>query len=180
MSEKKTSKSNSSDIEEEINKNVRPLTDDDVDEEKKMWIKLNPKELDEVLNNFSNYLNKLLNMAKQQAKEEDDIVELDRVRRIMNLINNDEKFVRVKDKVWTVREKIFNKDTDFFLKRDYSGLIKKDKKQKMIETIVCIVKTKFIELPKDHQDQFWDIGKNLVFWVAKYRKLLENAGYELH
>lgn len=163
-------------VEEEIKNNVRPLTDDDVDEEKKSWIKLDLKELDKILNEFSNELNKLLNMAKQQATDDVDIVELDRVKRILNLIDKDEKFVRVKDKVWAVREKIFDKDMDFFMNRDYSGLIKKDRKQKMIETIVIIVKTKFKTLPVEHQNLFWSLGERLVYCVARYNKLFENAG----
>ncbi len=77
---------------------------------------------------------------------------------------------RCKDKIWGAREYIKNENSDYFLKRDYSNLIKKDKREGFITSIVSIIKDGWNTLYDEERDQVWAKTKLMLKCVAIYEK----------
>jgi hypothetical protein len=153
-------------------KAAAPLTEDQVEAIRKRLANADPTELNKIFNTQTQVINATLQMAIKQTDEEDEIVELEHVKRIINMAPADELFIRSKDKIWAVRKHILNKDATFFLNKDYKSLIKKDKNQSMIETLVSIIKERYVALSHEDQEQYWLKGIKLLQLVASYKKLV--------
>jgi hypothetical protein len=155
---------------------VRPLTDDDVDAEMRTLDKVKDKAaLNDIFTNFKRSLLTMINVSENQTTLESEKIELARIKRLLIILPEYEVFMRVKDKVWAVKDRIMNKDAEFFLNRDYSHLIKKDAKQAMIETLISIVKNKYFTLAEEHQNFYWGKGLELLKLIIAYKKLLRDA-----
>jgi predicted choloylglycine hydrolase len=149
---------------------IKPLTDADVAQTIKRIADADANELNDIYNKYANAILSILTMGQKQTKDEDELVELDRLKRIINLTPSDERFIRTKDKVWAVREHIINKNAKFFIERDYSAAIKKDHNQGFIETLISIIKYKFTQLTKTEQDFYWKKAAILLNCVARFKK----------
>lgn len=151
------------------------MTDDDVDRIQGRVNKLSNKEIDEVnklCTSFHQALVGLVTTARSFTKEDEELVEIDRIKRLLAILPQFEVFVRAQGRIWTFRNKIVDKDMDFFLGIDYSGAIKRDHKQRMIETIIEIVKEKFPKLPESERETFWQKVILLLNYTAKFRKVV--------
>lgn len=151
---------------------ARTLTDDDVAEMQKRISQANPDVINDIYRRYSDCLNGLISLAREQTTDETEIVELERLKRIINLAPIDERFIRSKDKIWNVREHIINKDSKFFMERDYSANIKKDHNQTFIETIIEITKDKFTTLSDKEKDFYWKKAATLLNCVVRFKKEL--------
>lgn len=151
---------------------VAPLSEKDIEDQKKRLLNANPDELSKIYNTCSQVINSMLVMVIKQTNDEEDIVEVERLKRVINLAPVDERFLRSKDKIWAAREHILNKNADWFLNRDYKGLIKKDHNQSMIETIVSLVKERYNSLSQEDQNRYWEKATMLLNNVARFKKLL--------
>jgi CII-binding regulator of phage lambda lysogenization HflD len=160
---------------DEIDAGVTTMSEDDVSSELKKLAKVDPKVLNDIYNTHAQLINAIVAMVKKQLKDEEDIVEIEHLQRVLNLAPLDEKFIRTKDKIWAVREHLIKKNAKFFLDRDYSKQIKKDHNQVMMETLVNLVKIQFNSLSAEDQDFYWQKGNMLLVNVCKYYKLLETA-----
>lgn len=151
-----------------------PMTDDDVNKTIARMATLDGKQISEICDGYVRQIKILINTVKKilhPTDDEDEIVELDRVLRLIGLIASDEIFIRSKDKIWHARQHILNKNADWFIKRDYSKNIKKDHKQVMIETIIRIVRVRYPKLSPAEQEQYWIKAIGLLSLVAKFKKL---------
>jgi hypothetical protein len=154
---------------------IKPLDEADIDKLKKKISSLPDETLDvlnKMYNNYSQIISSLIITILKQTKDEDDIVEIERVKRIISLAPGDEIFFRSKDKVWGARVHILHKNADWFLNRDYKHLIKKDSKQVMIETLLNFVKRLYKELSSDEKDKYWIIAAKLLNLVANFKKIV--------
>lgn len=151
---------------------ARPLTDDDVDEMRKRIAKCDPDKLNDIYNKYSQTLNGMITFCEKQTKDEEEIIEISGIRRLINLAPIDERFLRTKDKIWQVRNHILAKDAEYFINKDYKNLIKKDKKQTMIETLVGMVKRKYVTLQPEIKEKYWEKAYKLLGIVAQYKKLV--------
>lgn len=154
---------------------VKPLSEDDIDAIRNKISKLDTANLTKVTDLFVKYhqhLNNVIHLVRKQSSDEDDIVEIERVKRLMGLCPTDELFYRTKDKVWAARNKILNKDLAWFMNRNYSQLIKKDSKQVMIETLIGLVKEKSSELTPEELDNYWKKGFELLIVIGAYKKIV--------
>ena len=111
-------------------------------------------------------------MAKSQTTDDLEIVELERIKRLINFTPKDEKFIRSKGKVWAVRDHILNKDAKYFLEKDYSTIIKKDHNQAMLETLVELIKEKFENMNDKEQNFYWQKAALLLNCVVRYKRLI--------
>jgi len=111
-------------------------------------------------------------MALSQADDEYEIVQIEQLKRIMALCPIEEKFIRSKDKIWKVRKHLITKDYDFFVKRNYSKMIKEDGNQSFLITLVEIVKSAFIGMSDEERDKYWVEGARLLNYVAQYKKAI--------
>jgi hypothetical protein len=151
-----------------------PMSDEDAANAVARLSTLNSQQISKICDGFSQQLVKLINILKKtlnQKTDEMELVELDRLLRLIKLIPSDEVFIRIKDKLWAARDHILAKNSDWFLNRDYSRLIKKDKKQTMIETIINVVKIKYNALSIEEREFYWTAVFNLLNTVSVFKKL---------
>lgn len=152
----------------------KPLTDDDINASKAKLASLDGKKINEICDGYTRQIKLLINTAKKtlnKKDDEDEIVELERLARLVALLPSDEIFLRSKDKIWHTRKQILDKNVEWFMNRDYSKNIKKDQKQTMIETIIKVVRRKFVALSEDEKDQYWMKAIELLRLVAEFKKL---------
>ena len=154
----------------------RALSDDDVNQE---IIKLRRYPVDEVnsiLEDFSNCLTSLITTAIKHCCDEEDEIQLTAIRKIVVLLPLEEKFIRVKGKIWNidVRKSIMKQDATYFMEKDYSKNIKKDDNQEFIENLIMTIKTRFQELSLDDQLTYWKISMKMLQSVARFKRLEEN------
>lgn len=69
---------------------------------------------------------------------------------------------RCQPKIWDAADKIKNHDADYFLKRDYSKLIKNDERTKMIYGIVNAIKTGWNSLYPYEKNYIWSMSELLL------------------
>jgi hypothetical protein len=150
---------------------VSPMTDADVNNVRKRLTLLDEKEMNYIIDTYSQIIKGVLTLAMKNTKDEDEIVELERLKRIINLAPKDELFIRSKDKVWAARKRVIDRDINWFLNRDYSKLIKRDSKQVMIETLINIAKNSYLKLDADEQEMYWQKGFKVLQIVAQYKKI---------
>ncbi len=133
-----------------------------------------PNELNDIFNKFAQTINNIITLVLKQTPKEDieDIVEIERLKRIINLLPIDERMYRCKDKIWMARNQLIEKDHEWFYNRSFKHLIKKDAKQVMIETLMGMVRRKFKTLSKEEQDIYWDLLHKMLHLVARYKKLV--------
>lgn len=151
------------------------LTDDDVLAMQKKLVNVDPKQLNEIYNTYKQTLNSMLAIAKEQAKmenEEDDIITIEHICRVLNLSPVDEVFIRSKEKIWHHQDKIINKDAEYFMEKNYSAMIKKDKNQAFLESLISIIKSKFKNLTKQQQNIYWAKSAALLNCVVRFKKLV--------
>lgn len=152
---------------------ANPLTDRDVENLMQKVARADAKLITPIFNEYNNVLNSILSMMRKQAVDEEDIVEVDRAKRIIGLCPMEEKLFRTKDKIWNVRNQILNKDLNFFMTNDYSGMIKNDQNRAFIEAMIEIIKENFIELTKKEQDFYWSKFTKLLHLVAKFKEIIK-------
>jgi hypothetical protein len=158
--------------------NVVALSDDDIDEHRRRYFgKADPQKLSDLFDEFGREINHLVLMVKRRTTDISELVQIERVVRLMGICPPDEKFLRVKDKVFAVREHILNKNAAYFLNKDYSGLIKKDSKQAFIESLVETIKNTYDELTDKEKEMYWDKGLKILRLVIEYRLLVGDAGF---
>lgn len=150
------------------------LSEKDVDDTISRMAKLNSQQITKICDEYVKCIKNLITTVQKsmdEEKDEEDMVELDRMARIVGLSSADDIFIRSKDKIWLARDHILNKNAKWFIDKDYSQAIKKDHKQRMIETIVSIVKTKYMSLSQEEQDKYWNIAQRLLRIIASFKKL---------
>lgn len=150
---------------------VKALDDDTLNNLQKRLATVNPTELNKIYSDYGGLINKLILLCLKQTKDESEKVELECIKRIVNLAPSDERFLRSKDKIWAVRSYILEKKEDYFLNKDYSHLIKKDRNQAMLETIMAIAKNGFKRLTPIEKDAYWTIGMDLLRLIAQFKKM---------
>lgn len=156
----------------------KPMTDDDVLAVMSKLSHLSKKDLNEICDGYTNHIKYLIVLGKRKLNpktDEDEIIEMDRLMRLINMLPNDEIFIRSKDKIWFARNQILQKNIDWFFNRDYSANIKKDQKQRMIETLLRIVRNQWRDLSEEEKEMYWDRGLEILGLVAKFKKLAKES-----
>lgn len=152
----------------------KPMTDDDVLKVMSKLSNLSSKDINDICDGYVNKIRNLLNLGKHKlhpVHDEEELTEISHVMRLINVLPNDEIFIRSKDKIWFARKHILQKNIDWFLKRDYSANIKKDHKQRMIETLIRLIRSQWSSLTEEEKEMYWDLGLEILGLVAKFKKL---------
>jgi hypothetical protein len=150
----------------------KPLSEKDIIDQLNVLKPNQQKEFDEICNGFCNILTRLIVMASKRTTDDADIVELDRLKRITSCMPSFDKFIRCQDKIYVAREKIRNRDVNFFLNKDYSGVIKKDHNQTMMETLIEALKTNFESFSNAEKALYWNKADELLAYVIRFKKLI--------
>lgn len=151
-----------------------PMTDDDVAVIMRKLGNLDVKQMNDLFNGYVQQIKGLVTIMKKAMnprEEEEELVELERLSRLINMVPSDEIFIRSYQKIWHARHHILAKDADWFLKRDYSANIKKDQKQTMIETIIRLIQSKYLGMTDAERVIYWNKGLEMLKLVATFKKL---------
>ncbi len=152
---------------------IAPSMDDyDVERIMSRIAQTDGKEANRIFDAFNVELNRLISTIRSQITEEHEIVECERIKRILGMLPVEQKFLRMKEKVWHVRRHIINKDRDFFFNRDYGKMIKRDKNQAFIEAAIEIVKAHFDVLTPAEKDFYWRSAAKMLKLVIDFKKEL--------
>lgn len=151
---------------------VKPLTYDEIIVLLSKLPKDKQPELNKIYNKAANSITSLVVMMTKKCTEDDELNELERLKRLLSACAPDEIFMRIKDKVWAARKPLREKDVEFFLKRDYSSLVKKDHNQLFIEHLMIIVRDRYMDSTKAEQDMYFRKGWDLVDSVEQFKKLI--------
>lgn len=150
--------------------NIKPLSDDDILNETRALNSLSSDVMNKILEDYRNAIASMMTMMVENTKEEEQIVQLEQVKRVLGLCPDVEKFLRSKDKVWGVRKYILAKNADYFLNKDYSSLIKKDSKQAFIESLIELLKERYEEMDPRELAFYWEKASVLLNCVAQFKK----------
>ena len=152
----------------------KPLTEDDVNIIVGKLSQLKSKDISEICNGYVRQIRSIITYIKKKLhprNDEDELVELERLSRLMGICSIDEMFIRSKDKIWHARHHIRARNADWFLNRDYSANIKKDHKKVMIETLIRMIQHRYLEMNEIERDQYWCKADEMLHMVERYRKL---------
>lgn len=152
----------------------KPMSDEDVLEVMSRLSSLDAKEINAICDGYTQKIKGLVTYVKKSLNpktDEDELVEIDRIMRLINMCPKDEFFIRSKDKIWHARYHILDRDSSWFLNRNYSASIKKDHKQRMIETLIRMIQGKWKKMSDEEQELYWEKAFELLNLVARFKKL---------
>jgi len=155
-------------------KSLTSLSQNEVDNMINSFNNVDPDKINKILNNYSNCLSKMIAFTLSVVKkngDEDEIIEIEHLKRIIALCPIEERIIRTKDKVWDSREHILNRNADYFLNRDYSNMIKNDQNQAMIETLIDAVKNNYNKLSKEEKEYYWNGTIKMLKYVIEFKKI---------
>ncbi len=73
-----------------------------------------------------------------------------------------------------IKEALIKKDLDFFLEKDYTYVIKKDRWEKLINFIITYVKTHADKLDEEEMTEIWDLIWVLLICSEYYDKYVKD------
>jgi DNA mismatch repair ATPase MutL len=152
----------------------KPMSEEDVLEVMSKLSSLDAKEINAICDGYTQKIKGLVTYVKKSLSpktDEDELVEVDRIMRLINMCPKDELFIRSKDKIWHARYHILDRDSSWFLNRNYSASIKKDHKQRMIETLIRMIQGKWKKMSDEEQELYWEKAFELLNLVARFKKL---------
>lgn len=151
---------------------IIPLTDEDCNKLMQKIIKVDATEMNDIFRTYSNTITAILTMVIKNAQDDEEIVEIERVKRIINFAPIEEKFIRSKDKIWAVRNHIINKNLKYFIEKDYSSVIKRDHNQAMLEAIIEIIKNGITKLSQEDLNFYWKKAAVMLKCVVRFKKAM--------
>lgn len=143
-----------------------PLSDDEIKVLRQRLLKIERKHRNDIIDSFAKSLKQVVLMAKKACKKEDEIVELDRVRRILNILPNDDLFLFCHDKIWLVREQIKKRNVDFFM--NVVCDIPKDDTQDLVFALIELVRDNYNKLSAVDKDAYWKCVQILLDSVDRF------------
>mgnify|MGYP001564999846 CR=1 FL=1 len=141
---------------------IKPLTDDDCDVIYKI-IKDNGKysEFTDIASKFGDLIRAVLEKFCKKADSYEETT-IKAIITVSKLIDDNELFVRCYQKIVAVRDFVIKKDATCFEKMEYTHLIKKDKKQQMIENFITTCRDCYQTLSQKEMDEYWGMMLTLL------------------
>ena len=170
---------------DDYNDDDKPLTQSDVNEERKKLLLMPAKQMNRLVDDFSNCLTRILTAAEKRLKQmekdnpdedySEDIVLVTQIRGLMAFCPNEELFVRTKGKVWKVKDHILKRNVNYFRDRDYNKLIKKDSNEAFIYQIIDLIKDQVDVLTSDELEYYWKQVAQMLQCVAIFKKTVKES-----
>jgi hypothetical protein len=112
-------------------------------------------ELDVICKVFNQNILQLLKFLISKMPDEPQVQALKSVMEFA--LEEDQQLMlnKCKEKIWAAKDQIRAKNSEYFLERDYSNLIKEDHNKSMIVTIVNLVKTGWTTLYDSEREVLW-------------------------
>ncbi len=125
----------------------------------------------EIVKQFNHSVFKLIKIAKRYEPKNPNVIWLqDRLTAIRQV---DELFIinKCKDKLWTYREQIANRDINFFMNHGYEKFIKEDGNKAFMYTLMNTVKDRIAQMDADELTEVWSVMDNMLLNVVRYLKI---------
>lgn len=106
-----------------------------------------------------------------EEEAEAETIELHRLKNVLKLAPTEEIFLRTIPKMWISKEYILARNKDFFIKQDFSHLIKKDERQELIENLVDLFKSNALSMSDSEINKYWDRSIQLIGLIARFKKI---------
>lgn len=129
------------------------------------------KEESDIIDAFHRVIFKLLKICK---KMEPNNIEVEWLHNKLSLARNVDPLLiitRCKEKIWTYRNEILERNTDFFVKNKFSQFVKNDENKTFMYTLINLLKKKFMELSDEERSAIWDLANELLVCVIKFMKI---------
>ena len=124
----------------------------------------------DIENAFDKSIHYVLHLLKARVSDdEESLVEVEHLDRILRLCPVREKIMRCSEKIWRAREHIIAQNADYFLNRKYDEYIKRDANQEFIENIVRIVQQQYRTLSQREREILWQQANIMLKCVVDYR-----------
>jgi hypothetical protein len=136
------------------------------------------KDVSDVVNEFHSIIFKLLKICK---KVEPNNIDIEWLQNKLSLARDVDPLLiidRCKDKLWTYRNEIIEKDIDFFLHNNFSQFVKNDENKTFLYTLLNLLKKGFLERSNEEKEFIWLLSKNLLSCVIRYKKLINDFAEE--
>lgn len=147
-----------------------PLNDDDVDNEMRILADMPINQMKKLLNTYLQTINSIIVTSIHMCDDEDDAMELERLKRLVRFLPAEETFIRSKNKIWAVREQIKNRNEDFFLNIDHNKYIKNDRNKTFITNLLDIALNAQKRFSKREKDIFWNKVDTLLQCTIQFNK----------
>ena len=129
--------------------------------------------LEVIYNDYYKHCIGVVDLITRTTKAESELVEIDQLKRIIRICTVDEVFIRTWAKVWKMRDNILAKRADWFLGQDFKHIIKPDRKQVFLETLVSMAKNRHNSMTDAEREIYWKKGFSLLECIAKFVKLVD-------
>ena len=120
-------------------------------------------------------ISRILKIAKSIEPDNADLERVTRLVKIIRYENPPHVLERCVDKFWDNKDKIMNRDIDFFvnniqtLKEKY---IKKDIRQSWMEGMTDYIKNNLNKLSEEDMTYIWDCLNNILKCVIQYKLII--------
>ena len=129
------------------------------------------KKLSDILQKFNLHAGKIMKVAV--AISGDSHQRIGWLSRVFNIARDIDPLciiTRCVDKIWIARDKILNKDMDFFMNDyDTSIYIKNDDNKVWLDELVSMVRNEVPLLSKKEQDYLWSCLNEMLSAVIEYK-----------
>ncbi len=129
-----------------------------------------PEELTVICKVFNQNILAILRFLQSKEPDSPDIHALNTIIKECVAESKTLMLDRCKDKIWGAREFLQHEDEDYFIKRDYGNLIKRDHNENMITSLVNIIKDGWQTLYDEEKGGIWIKTKLMLKCVAVYEK----------
>ena len=129
------------------------------------------KKISDILQRFNRQTSQIIKIIKMIEKNNIDIEWIQRVLRILRNENPPLVLEKCIDKFWDNRQKIIERDLDFFTGGNgaYNKFIKEDERKEWIEGIIDMIKKKQKLLTGEQRTYIWDRLNNMLQCIIEYR-----------
>jgi hypothetical protein len=160
----------------------KPLDDTIIYQIRQATKLIKDKDLDKIYVNCNKGLQQVLTLAKKHMENvttgrvnNKGIGTIDTIQKLMRLVPRDEVFMRMFPKIILHEKQIKEKDGDFFISKDYKGMIKDDSKKNFIFQIILIIKNEYANLKPADNEKLWEIMTSILEDCITFRDKINDV-----
>jgi erythromycin esterase-like protein len=135
--------------------------------------KCDADELEKIYSEYYKHCMGVVDLITRSTKDESELIELDQLKRIIRICTVDEIFIRTWAKIWKMRDNIMAKRADWFLGQDFKHIIKPDRKQVFLETLVAMAKNRHRHMTPEQHEIYWKKGYSMMGCIARFVKIVD-------
>jgi len=135
-------------------------------------------EMQRILKDFYAAVFTIINMAEQIDPKNYHIMWLKQQMAIVRKVDNEFVIKRLKDKMWTYRKEIKERNVDFFKNNQFSKFVKNDDNRAFMYSFINMIKKKLDILSPEELDAIWNETTKLLICCIEYKRLTNDYDTE--